>query len=187
MMPSHAGGRGSGRADTGSEGRCSAAHPEVRPPRVTRIVSGGQTGADRGGLDAAIALGVPHGGWCPAGRLAEDGRIPNRYPLVEIPDGGYAERTGRNVADSDGTVLFTYGAPRGGSLLTLQLAQDIGRPLLHIDLAADDDVQAAAGQLRDWVRSHGIATLNVAGSRASEAPGIGERVRAVVERALGGE
>jgi len=146
---------------------------------VTRIVSGGQTGADRGGLDAAIALGLDHGGWCPRGRRAEDGAIPDRYRLTETPSADYAARTERNVIDSDGTALFTRGAPTGGSALTRELAERHGRPVLHLDLdaAGDDD---AARALRAWLAEHRIATLNVAGSRESGCPGL----RADVERVL---
>jgi len=50
---------------------------------IEQVVSGGQTGADRAGLDAAMALGIPVGGWCPRGRRAEDGPIPAIYPLTE--------------------------------------------------------------------------------------------------------
>src|SRR5210317_1948565 len=80
-----------------------------------RIVSGGQTGVDRGALDAALTLGRVCGGWCPEGRLADDGPIPARYPLQELPGGGYRARTRRNVRDSDATLIVTFGAPTGGT------------------------------------------------------------------------
>jgi Circularly permutated YpsA SLOG family len=60
---------------------------------VTKIVSGGQTGVDRGALDAALAVGFACGGWCPGDRMAEDGPIPEKYPLMPLPNGGYRERT----------------------------------------------------------------------------------------------
>jgi hypothetical protein len=151
---------------------------------ITRIVSGGQTGADRGGLDAAIASGVAHGGWCPKGRLAEDGVIPERYRLTETAEVAAEGRTRKNVTDSDGTVLFTHGEARGGSLLTLQYAEQIGKPLLHLDVAGVTEVEAAT-RLRDWAHTHEIVTLNVAGERESEAPGIHAWVRNVLERVLG--
>ena len=69
-----------------------------------RLISGGQTGVDRAALDVALALGLPVGGGCPKGRRAEDGRIPDRYPLVETPERNYPARTRRNIEESDGTL-----------------------------------------------------------------------------------
>ncbi|MGO9833558.1 MAG: YpsA SLOG family protein [Polyangiaceae bacterium] len=151
---------------------------------VVRIVSGGQTGADRGGLDAALALGIEHGGWCPAGRRAEDGQVPRVYALRETTSAEYAERTKANVRDSDGTVVFTRGAATGGSALTLRAARRLGKPVLHLDLAKVDG-EAAAERVRGWCVESSIAVLNVAGSRESKAPGIGDDVRQLLLRALG--
>jgi hypothetical protein len=102
---------------------------------ITRIVSGGQTGADRGGLDAAIYAGVPHGGWCPKGRKAEDGSIPAKYVLKEIKSADYLKRTEANVIDSDATLLITFGRLSGGSLRTLEFCRKHGRPYHHVNLA----------------------------------------------------
>lgn len=146
---------------------------------VKRIISGGQTGADRGAIDAAISLGIPHGGWCPKGRLAEDGRIPDHYQLVETETGDYAERTELNVRDSDGTALFTLGEPTGGSALTLECARRHGKPCLRLDLLEVPD-PAAAAILRSWTEGFQIEVLNVAGNRESVAPGLEERVRRIV-------
>ena len=99
-----------------------------------KIISGGQAGVDRAALDAAIALNMPHGGWCPRGRLAEDGRISDRYRLRETDSSDYAVRTERNVLDSDATLVLCRGEPRGGTLLTIRLAQRHGRPHLAVDL-----------------------------------------------------
>jgi len=148
------------------------------------IVSGGQTGADRGALDAAIELGLAHGGWCPAGRLAEDGGIPAHYPLRETGSSRYEERTEKNVVDSDATLLVTRGPPTGGSALTAGLARKHRRPLLHLDLATTPPA-AAAAELRAWLASHRIAILNVAGPRASHCPGIADDVRNLLVAALG--
>jgi len=104
-----------------------------RADPLLRIVSGGQTGVDRGALDAALDLGVECGGWCPAGRLAEDGTIPERYPVIELTDGGYAERTAQNVADSDGTLIISNGEPIGGTRETVARCIEIGKPYLAID------------------------------------------------------
>jgi hypothetical protein len=137
---------------------------------IERIVCGGQTGADRAALDWAIAHGVPHGGWCPAGRVAEDGIIPARYQLTEVPDGGgYRERTEANVRDSD-TTLIVSTAPEltGGSHETMLFARRLAKPCLHVHRGMD--WQQA---LRAWIETNAISTLNVAGPRASEAPDIG--------------
>jgi hypothetical protein len=151
---------------------------------IERIFSGGQTGADRGGLDAAIDLGIEHGGWCPKGRLAEDGAVPGRYRLRETATAEYAERTRRNVEEADATAIFTRGAPTGGSALTAEFARRAGKPLLAIDLSRATPAEAAAA-LRRFVEEHAARTLNVAGSRESFAPGIAEEVRAIVRKALG--
>ena len=99
-----------------------------------KIVSGGQTGADRGGLDAAIELGIPHGGWCPKGRLAEDGCIPYKYLLEEMASADYLKRTEQNVIDSDATIIFTFEKPTGGSKRTLGFTKKHNRPCLCADL-----------------------------------------------------
>ena len=146
------------------------------PPH--RIISGGQTGVDRGALDAAIAAGVAHGGWCPRGRRAEDGSIPERYRLTEDED--YAARTERNVLDSDATLILTIGALRGGTALTRRLARRHGRPCLVVDLAA----APAPDAVRAWIDAHDVRTLNVAGPRESAHPGVQERTADFLGRVL---
>src|SRR5437867_10686295 len=100
---------------------------------IERIISGGQTGADRAALDFAIARGIPHGGWCPQGRLAEDGIIPGCYKLTETPSPDPVQRTEWNVRDSDGSVIFSIG-PRlaGGSKKTADFARRHKKPCLHL-------------------------------------------------------
>ncbi len=145
----------------------------ARAPRtnsaVTRIVSGGQSGVDRAALDIAIEHGIPHGGWCPRGRLAEDGAIGSAYELKETPDTAYPQRTEWNVRDSDGTVIFTI-APTltGGSALTRDLAVKHGKPCLH--LAQEREGDEAVVKLRQFIQRHKIRTLNVAGPRLSTEP-----------------
>jgi len=137
---------------------------------VRRVVSGGQTGVDRGALDAARAAGVPIGGWVPRGRWAEDGVVPDAYAeLREAPSADPAERTRRNVEDSDGTLLLSHGALAGGSALTRRLAEQLGKPCLWLDLDATGAADASA-QARAWIERHAIGVLNVAGPRASEDP-----------------
>ncbi len=137
---------------------------------VRRIVSGGQTGVDRAALDVARALGIACGGWCPRGRRAEDGRIPDRYPLRETESRDYATRTRLNVRDSDATLVLTRGAPTGGTRLTVDVAVFAGRPVLVIDL--DGDREAGLDAARRWLAETPVRTLNVAGPRESTAPGI---------------
>jgi hypothetical protein len=148
-----------------------------------KIVSGGQTGADRGALDAATQLGLAHGGWCPRGRKAEDGVIPERYELCEHASTSYAARTDANVRDADATLLVTRGDPTGGSALTAARAAARAKPLLHLDLDATA-LADAADALRRWISEHQVRTLNVAGPRESNCPGIGRDVQALLVAAF---
>lgn len=150
-----------------------------------RIVSGGQTGVDRAALDAALAAGVPCGGWCPGGRMAEDGPIDARYPLNEIPGSGYIERTRANVADSDGTVILHGDALEGGTLQTRRFCEELGKPCLVIARESTDEPGAAAA-IAGFVVQHGIRSLNVAGPRASKQPQVYHWARAVIARFLAG-
>ena len=142
----------------------------AEPVGPTRIISGGQTGVDRAALDVALALGIPHGGWCPRGRLAEDGRIPDRYELSETDTPEYAVRTERNVLDSDATLLLCRGEPSGGTLLTLRLAKRHGRPCFVADL----DAPPPPEEIALWLRRQHVHVLNVAGPRESQSPGVGQ-------------
>lgn len=153
--------------------------------QAPRIVSGGQTGADRGALDAAIELGIDCGGYCPRGRRAEDGAIPSHYPLTETDSQRYEVRTAMNVRESGATLIVSYGVPTGGTALTMRLARDSGRPLLHVDLNVTPTAQAAT-LVRQFLADEGIATLNVAGPRESGQPGIAQAVRALLLTALSG-
>ena len=147
---------------------------------VERIVSGGQSGVDRVALDFAIEHGIPHGGWCPRGRLAEDGAVEPPYELKETPDTAYAQRTEWNVRDSDGTVIFTI-APEltGGSALTCELAGKHGKPCLHVSKKREGD--EAVTKVRKFIQRHKIRTLNVAGPRLSTEPAAGTFALQVLE------
>jgi len=151
----------------------------VIAPRVQRIVSGGQTGADRAALDTAIALGIRHGGKCPKGRRAEDGPIPNRYRLEETPSPGYLQQNKWNVQESDGTVIFTMGPLSGGSGRTAEFAEKHGKPWVHIPLAEVDDLTAAK-VLITFINECRARVLNVAGTRGSKEPELYGRVVAVL-------
>ena len=133
-----------------------------------KIVSGGQTGVDRAALDVALALGLPVGGWCPKGRRAEDGVIPDRYPLLETPERNYQARTRRNIEDSDGTLILNLSPLDGGTALTADLARQMGKPCLMV--ALEDGIEPTAFQ--EWLDAHPIAVLNVAGPRESKRPGV---------------
>jgi hypothetical protein len=147
-----------------------------------KIVSGGQTGADRAALDWAIEHGLPHGGWCPKGRRAEDGPIDGRYQLKETPSADYVQRTEWNVRDSDGTVVFSIAEVlTGGSKKTVELARKHGRPVLHLPKVSG--ASAAVAALRRFIAEHGIRVLNVAGPRASKEPEVAAFVREVLEKA----
>ena len=150
---------------------------------VQEIISGGQTGADRAALDFAVQQGIPHGGWCPRGRLAEDGTIPAGYRLSETSSADYVERTEWNVRDSDGTVIFSIaGVLSGGSKQTAELARQHGKPCLH--LTRERDGGLAASRLREFLSANQIRVLNVAGPRRSQEPEVGEFVRETLERGL---
>lgn len=144
---------------------------------VLKIVSGGQTGADRAALDWAIARGIPHGGWCPVGRIAEDGTIGNEYLLREMPDGGgYRRRTKANVNDSDATLIVSLtDTLTGGSKETVLFAQRLEKRCLHVHPA-----MGWMEALATWPPTFSAAVLNVAGPRGSREPGVGDFVALVL-------
>ena len=138
---------------------------------VNKIISGGQTGVDRAALDAAIAVGVSHGGWLPAGRKTEDGPLPGRYLLTEMVTQSYPQRTRKNVAEANATLIISRGRLTGGSALTAAIAGELDKPCLHIDLNLQDHL-AAAALIKRWLRDCDVDVLNIAGPRASSDPGV---------------
>jgi hypothetical protein len=140
---------------------------------LKKIISGGQTGVDQAALDVAINFGIPHGGWIPKGRRTEAGTLPDKYMLKEMPSSSYPKRTEQNVIDSDGTLIISHGKLAGGSLLTLELAEQHRKEWLHIDLEINRGFSAAQ-LIKSWIVLNGIKVLNVAGPRASEDPYIYE-------------
>jgi len=148
---------------------------------LEKIVSGGQTGADRAALDWAIANSIAHGGWCPRGRRAEDGRIAARYALKETPSAEYDQRTRWNVRDSDGTLIISRALHlTGGSAYTARCAERFGKPWLHVHPGTQGERAA-----REFLERHRIRTLNVAGPRASGDPEIYSHVLGLLERLHG--
>ncbi len=175
---------------------------------LKKIVSGGQTGVDRAALDVAIFLEIEHGGWCPKGRRAEDGRIPNSYQMSETESRDYAVRTERNVIDSDATLILYRDQTVGGTELTRRMALKHQRPYLCLDLAqweiteetetlegaespsaAEDGVPVGAtdpllDQLNQWLGQSGFSVLNIAGPRESTCPGIAKQSERFLSLAL---
>jgi hypothetical protein len=149
-----------------------------------RIVSGGQSGVDRAALDVAMEVGIEAGGWCPAGRAAEDGRIDDRYPLRETPESRPGQRTEWNVRDSDATLVICHGepAPESGTAYTVEMAERHGRPWLLVDPGDAD----AVARVRRWLDAAMPRTLNVAGPRESQQPGIYPETRRFLTAILTG-
>ena len=137
--------------------------------KALKIISGGQTGVDRAALDVALRHGIECGGWCPAGRLDEFGKIPDHYPIQELQGGSFTERTLQNVKDSDGTVVIYAGELRGGTEQTVRFCVELQQPHQLID-ASRVATEDAAKLIADFVRKNKIGTLNVAGPRQSEWP-----------------
>ena len=152
----------------------------IKKPSLKTIISGGQTGADRAGLDAAMEMNIPVGGWCPKGRKAEDGPIDYRYPLQETASGDYKVRTGLNVKESDGTIIFSRGKPTGGTALTVKKAEILKKPYIEVDLDKDYDFD----KVKSWLLDNGIEVLNVAGPRGSEHPDIYDKTKVFLKTLL---
>lgn len=148
------------------------------------IISGGQTGADRGGLDAAIELGIPHSGWCPKGRRAEDGRIPDKYRLLETDDCGYVTRTEYNVCDADVTILFIASFDRisPGTAMTRVFCTTHQCPNIMVFRSNGDETCAL--RLTSFLAKHKPKIINVAGSRESKSPGIQDWVKNLLVETL---
>ena len=139
---------------------------------LDKVVSGGQTGVDRAALDVGFSIIYTTGGWCPAGRRAEDGRIPDRYPLDETKSKNFATRTKWNVRDSDGTLILNMGELDGGTRKTVEYAAKAAKPCLVVQLDGKELLRPTT--VKNWLIENKIRTLNVAGPRESKRPGIYE-------------
>ena len=155
-----------------------------------KLISGAQTGADRAGLDFAIANNLPHGGWCPAGRRAEDGCIPDKYQLQETESSDYKERTEKNVLEAHATVIFNMGHKMSpGSGLTARLCHKYHKPYVVLYMmSATDDAKA----IKDMIFGEfpGLNNMpefimNVAGNRESTTPGVHDYVMRVLHQVIG--
>ena len=156
------------------------------PCRIEKVVSGGQTGADRAAWDAAREHGIAIGGFVPKGCWAEDGAVPDEYgPLEETGSAGPDERTRKNVENSDKTLILARGDLRGGTALTSRIARQLGKPCLVVDLAALEPL-AAAALIVEWLEATPGTVLNVAGPRASEDKKIYGLVKDVLNRVFHG-
>ncbi|WFB36804.1 putative molybdenum carrier protein [Kiritimatiellota bacterium B12222] len=160
---------------------------------ITKIVSGGQTGADRGGLDAAIYCRIPYDGWMPKGRLAEDGVVPEKYRLKEMRSKDYLKRTEQNVIDSDCTLVFTYGNPSRGTKRTIEFAGKHERSCHISDLKGaeskdlvDHICKWLVGEIEEeeYPPPPRHPVLNVAGPRESKVTGIQNKVAAIMVQVL---
>ena len=144
-----------------------------------KIVSGAQTGVDRAALDAALECRVETGGWCPEGRESEDGIIPQKYPVIELPNSGYRQRTKQNVIDSDGTVIIYFGYPRGGTELTISFCIKERKPYALID-AEEMSIESASKKIKKFIDENSVSILNVAGPRAGGEPRAYEYANKVI-------
>lgn len=157
---------------------------------IARIVSGAQTGVDRGALDAAIEAACPYGGWVPKGRRSEDGCVPARYSAMsETASANYLKRTEQNVIDSTATVILCHGAPTGGTLRTVEFCKKHSRPYWIDDPDSPNETDRGM-EIRYWIESEfGDApiVLNFAGPRESKCPGIQEAARRYIARFLAEE
>ena len=142
--------------------------------QIQKIISGGQTGVDRAALDAAIKLQIPCGGFCPKGRLAEDGMIPDFYPLIEHSSSSYPARTKRNIVESDATLVLKRETLTRGTSLTIKLCKELRKPcsVINMSIITEGELPLMVNGFKVWLLLHQIKTLNVAGPRESSTQGI---------------
>lgn len=147
------------------------------------ICSGGQTGVDRGALDAALKNDYETYGWCPKGRLAEDGTIPARYKLEELKDGRYRQRTLKNIVESNGTLIIYWNYPTSGTQETLKICINKHKPYKLIDATLVCE-SIAAQEVYNFILKFGIGGLNVAGPRGSSQPLAHSYTETVIDKVI---
>lgn len=135
--------------------------------RITHIISGGQTGVDRAALDFSIEMDIPHSGFCPNGRWAEDGIIDKRYQLTETQEEDPKFRTKLNVINSDATLII-FDSKDEGTQLTIDLCSEFQKPIFIIELSKKHSKTA----FQNCLDLPDISRLNIAGPRESNNPGI---------------
>ena len=150
---------------------------------INKIMSGGRTGVERAALDVAIKLDIPHGGWIPKGRETEGGALAKKYKLIEIPASSHFEHTEKNVLDSDGTLILSYGKLTGGSALIRKMAEKNSRPWHYVDLNTTNDF-VAAQTISTWIVENGVGILDIAGSGAGNDPKIYKTTAKILETVL---
>ena len=135
---------------------------------LKKIITGGQTGVDRAAMDTALDLGFEVGGWCPKGRRADDGLVPEKYVLQETSSRDYEQRTEWNVRDSDGLLVLATGRMDAGTQLAIDHANLLNRPFFVVNLLSKPHFDS----VHYWLEYEKIGILNVAGPRESRVPGI---------------
>lgn len=150
---------------------------------LTKIISGGQTGADRAGLIAAKNMGIATGGWMPKGYRAHDGNHPEfstTYNITEDTSPSYAPRTFKNVYGSDGTVRFAVNFDSAGEQCTLIAISKSQKPYFDVNIVGTTQ----PADLVKWIIDNNINILNVAGNSEKTAKGIEEFVVAFLTEVI---
>jgi len=153
---------------------------------LKKIISGGKPGVELAALDAAIRLNIPHGGWCYRNRKTDGGVLPEHYNVKEIENPSYFERLEKNVIDSEGTVVLTYGQMVVGSKAVKDVADKCNKPLLNVNLDGHSLDQTVT-LIRKWMTEHEIDTIYFTGSKTGRGPGtkIYDEVIQIIEGVCG--
>lgn len=137
--------------------------------KINKVISGGQTGADRAGLEAARTLGIETGGTAPKSFRTQNGNDTSliKFGLIEDDSFAYPPRTKKNVKNSDGTIIIAMNLNSPGCSLTQKYISQYSKPVFLVQLTDDGKIKFNS-DLNDavkWVFDNGILVLNVAGNR----------------------